>query len=255
VTRLVAQGHTVLILDYENHPEEWARRYFGLAGVDGADRVKHVSPIAPGFKGPHGPIWQAARVLRNLTYELDATYLVIDSAVTACGGADPMEPGTPARYSEALQEIDLPALSLAHVTKADDLRYPFGSIFWHNLARVTWSLSKASGGHLELVNRKANNYENQGRYEVTTTWIEGVLREVSERGFTAALSDRIDEVLADGPLTATEIVDRLNEDTEAGESDVKADSVAKALRRGVGGLAARFTVEGTGKVATWRRVT
>jgi hypothetical protein len=243
VGRLVQDGHKVLILDYENHPDEWARRHFGLAGVAGAEAILHVSPLVPSFRAPHGPIWQTAELLHNLISEHDVTYVVIDSIVAACGGADPMEPGTPARYAGALQALATPALSLAHVTKADDLRYPFGSIFWHNLARLTWSLAK-DGERRILANRKANNYENAGRSVLSITWRDGLPVDILEQAYSAVLADRIDEVLTDGALTVAAIVRELNDASEEGEQPVKADSVRAALRRGVRADPKRYTVTG-----------
>lgn len=38
----------------------------------------------------------------------------------------------PSSYGAALQHIGLPTLSIAHVTKEGSLKYPFGSVFWHN---------------------------------------------------------------------------------------------------------------------------
>lgn len=246
---LVRDGGRVLILDYENHPEEWARRYFGLFGLDGLDRVFHVAPLAGSLPGP---IWDRVLEIGELMDNLTTTYVVVDSIVTACGGADPMDPGTPARYAGALQAIGGPFLSLAHVTKADDMRYPFGSIFWHNLARVTWSLSK-DGEQLMLTNRKANNYANQGRTSLTVTWLDNLPREVSERPYSAVLSDRIDEILDGGSLSAAAIVRRLNEEVDDDEQTVKSDSVRKALRRGLRTDPRRYTITGTGDSAVWAK--
>lgn len=252
IGQLVRQGGRVLILDYENHPEEWARRYFGLFGLDGLDRVFHVAPLTDAFHGRHGPIWDSVLDISELMDNLATTYVVVDSIVTACGGADPMEPGTPARYAGALQAIGGPFLSLAHVTKADDLRYPFGSIFWHNLARVTWSLAK-DGERLMLTNRKANNYANQGRTLLSVTWQDDLPREVSEQPYNAVLADRIDELLGLEGLPVTTIVKRLNEDGDEEELAVKADSVRKALRRGVRADPKRYTVTGVGDSAIWAK--
>jgi hypothetical protein len=251
--QLVREGHRVLLLDYEDHPGEWARRYAGLAGSEGADRIVHVAPLAAAFRGPRGPLWGAEREFRELVAEIDATYLVIDSVVTACGGSDPMDPGTPARYAGALQYIGLPALSLAHVTKADDLRYPFGSVFWHNLARVTWSLAK-DGERAILTNRKSNNYANAGRVVVTVTWSDGRPVDLLEHSFTLALSERIDEALGDEELTVSEIVRRLNEDADEDEQRVKADTVRHTLRRGLRLALPRYAVTGNGDTARWRLV-
>ena len=158
-----------------------------------------------------------------------ATYLVIDSIVPACGGADPTKPEAASRYAAALEFIGLPALSLGHVTKADALTYPFGSVFFHNLARVTWSLQRKGDASI-LTPRKANNYLLPGRFSVTTAWRDGIPREVRERPYSAALADRIAEIIGQ-PSTVSEIVDALNEGDEQ-LVHVKPDSVRAALRRG-----------------------
>lgn len=255
IAQLVASGKKVLILDYENHPNEWARRIGALLRDPDLDRqVWWAGPLRHDWPGRRGPIWDQAKSIRKFI-ETDAIdMVVVDSIVPACGGADVMEPGAPGRYAGALQYLGVPVLSIAHVTKADELRYPFGSVFWHNLARVTWSLNRAAGGRLELVNRKSNNHEKAGRFEVTVTWQDDELREVWERGYSAALADRIADVLGDEASTVGQIVRRLNEECDDGETEVKDNSVRTALRRHIGGLAPRFTVDGTGPSATFRKV-
>jgi hypothetical protein len=252
ITRLVAVGHRVLILDYENHGDEWSRRYHGLAGQEGSEHVLWVAPLTSGWSGRRGAIWQQVTDVRELAMLFGATYVVIDSIVPACGGSDPMDPGTVALYAGALEYLGLPVLSLAHVTKADDLRYPFGSVFWHNLARVTWSLHR-DGERVILTHRKANSYANQGKTVVTVTWRDGLPRDVAEQAFSVVVADRIEEVLVDASLAVGAIVTRLNGDLEEGEQPIKADTVRAALRRGLGSEPKRFTVEGTGETATWRR--
>ena len=252
ITRLVADGHRVLILDYENHGDEWARRYRGLAGTDGSEHVLWVAPLTSGWGGPRGAIWQQATDVRDLAKEFGATYVVIDSIVPACGGSDPMDPGTVARYVGALEYLGIPVLSLAHVTKEGDLRYPFGSIFWHNFARVTWSLHR-DGERLILTNRKSNNYANQGKAVVTVTWRDDLPRDVAEQAYSAVVADRVEEILAGDSLAVTAILARLNGDLEEGEEAIKPNTVRTALRRGLRAEPKRFTVEGTGETAKWRR--
>lgn len=253
IAQLVAAGHRVMILDYENHGDEWARRYHGLAGRDGSDRVLWVAPLTAGWGGQRGAIWKQVDDIRQLAMAFGATYVVIDSIVPACGGSDPMDPGTVALYAGALEYLGLPVLSLAHVTKADDLRYPFGSVFWHNLARVTWSLHK-DGDRVVLTHRKSNNYANQGRTVVTVTWLDGLPRDVAEQSFSAVVADRVAEALAGESLTVGAIVARLKDAIEDGEQPIKADTVRAALRRGIRSDPQRFTVEGVGETATWRTV-
>ncbi|MGD0123480.1 MAG: DnaB-like helicase N-terminal domain-containing protein [Candidatus Limnocylindrales bacterium] len=239
IGQLAAEGQRPLIVDYEGHSGEWARRIHGLAGADGLAAVCYVSPSSADWTGHRGAIWTQADELHALAVEWGATYLVIDSIVSACGALDPLKPEAAGQYSAALVRIGLPALSLAHVTKADSPAYPFGSIFWHNLARMSWSLAR-DGETVQLVSRKANNYERLGRFVVSATWFEGRLGEVSLTPYAVVLGDRIAEAIATDPLTVPEIVDRLNEDgAETGEAEIKADSVRHALRRGQ--KAGRFT--------------
>ena len=70
---LVTAGHRVLILDYENHPEEWARRYRGIAGVDGADSILWVAPLTADWHGERGSLWRQAEDIRALATSWGAT--------------------------------------------------------------------------------------------------------------------------------------------------------------------------------------
>jgi hypothetical protein len=249
VGQLAAAGERVVILDYENHPAEWSRRVAGLFGRGGREGILWVAPLAAGWQGRRGPLWAQADDLAPLLDAWRATYLVIDSIVPACGPIDPTKPEAAAQYAGALEFLGRPTLSLGHVTKAESLAYPFGSAFWHNLARVTWSIARVRAD-IVLTNRKHNNGSRLGRFGVTVTWRDGVLGEVWERPYAAVLADEIDELLGDGPATVASIVERLNADNDEGDSPVKVDSVRSALRRG---RTDRFAVEGSGTTARWGR--
>ena len=244
---LVRAGHRVLILDYEDHPTEWARRVHGLAGLEPMGDILHVSPLAGRWHGKRGALWDQVEHVLLLAESWGATFIVVDSIVVACGGSDPLDPGTPALYAGALQKLERPVLSLAHVTKAAGLTHPFGSVMWHNFARATWSL-EVDGPRRLLVNRKANNYTRGARYTVEITFHDDLPREVLERSYNAVLADRVAEVLATGTLSVTEITDRLNDERAEDEKGVKPDSVRASLKRGLG---TRFTVVGLGKTARW----
>lgn len=252
IVQLVRAGRRVLILDYENHPGEWARRVDSLGGADVRDNVIHAAPLTAAWTRDRGPIWRQAPLIRALAEANGCDVIVVDSIVIGCAGFDPMKPETPALYASGLELIGLPALSLAHVTKTEDLRYPFGSAFWHNLARTTWSL-KRHGERAILTHRKRNNYSSLGRLVVTMTWHDDELREVREQPFSVVLADRIDEALDDDSLTLPQIVDRLNEDATDDADPVKANSVRQALLRGTR-EPQRFTVDGSGSGARYRRV-
>jgi hypothetical protein len=140
----------------------------------------------------------------------------LDSIVVACGGSDVMKPVTAAQYTAALERIGVPVLSLAHVNRADDLRYPFGSVFWHNLSRTTWSLAR-DGERAIVRHVKHNDHRNLGRFVVEVTWLDDRPMEVSETPYGLVIADRIDEVLVEGSTTKGQIVAALNLQCDEGE--------------------------------------
>jgi hypothetical protein len=236
IALLVAAGHRVLLLDYEHHPEEWAPRIEGLGGLAARDGVLYAPVAGPEWRGRRGPLWVQAPELRELADAFGATFVVVDSVVTACDNADVLKAEIATQYFGGLQIIGRPSLSIGHVTKINDLMYPFGSVFLHNLARATWSLQGAKGGAL-LVSRKANRYQNLGRFMVTSTWKDGRPTVVQETAYLATIADRVAEALAGGPLTEEQIVALLSEDD--GEK-VKANSISAALNRGAKKKPPRF---------------
>ena len=218
------RGPRVLILDYEGHPGEWARR-IGSLDPSAAAGVSYLAPV--------GPLRSVADAIAYEADALDITYVVVDSAVMACGD-DPMKPDSARSYGEGVIRLRRPVLTLAHVTNLDDARYPFGSIFWHNLARTTWSLT-ADGDAALLTHRKHNNYAAVARLAVVMTWTDGRLGEVWERSYIASLGDEIAEVLTVTPdLTLAEIVAELNGADTRADSRVNRKSVYAALKRGLG---------------------
>jgi len=222
IVQLIRTGHRVLILDYEKHPEEWSRRIGSLdPGVHTSGLVRHLAPDTPIRQAADEIAWTCN------THELD--YIVVDSAVMACG-PDPLKPEAAAEYAAALLAITRPVLTLAHVTKLDDARYPFGSVFWHNLARTTWSLS-GTDDEILLRHRKHNNYRGMGTYSLKITWSDdGKLREVYERVYGATILDRVKTLLEDGPLNIDEILAGLNDEEH---KSVTKKILYNTLRKGV----------------------
>lgn len=237
IVELALSGRVVAILDYEYHRDEWARRIDALGGPEARAKVVHVNPPT------RGSIWDHAAGLAADLSDAGVGYVFIDSIVTACRGADPLSPATAAMYAGAIEALPARACSLAHVTRAHDLRYPFGTVFWHNLARTTWSLSRAAGeGHsVVLRHRKHNNHRSAGRFLYTVEWWEDLPREVRVQAYQVALADRCAEILGDGPMTLAQIVEALGDDDDDGAEPVKATSVRKALGRGI---PERFRLDG-----------
>lgn len=257
IRRLVGEGHHVLILDYENHPDEWSRRVHALQGsTEVVEHVTHVSPTSAEWTAPRGGIWEHQAEVKAVARIVGATYMVVDSLAIACGGADVLKPEAATQYAAALSYIGLPTLSLGHVTKEGDQRYTFGSIYFHNLCRVSWSATKVGGdeGHNVLFTwRKGNNYRTQGRRLVSIEWVDDLPRSVTETSYAAKLADLIEGVLGDDRMTVARIVARLAEEAAEDDPPVKRDSVHKALKRGVTSNPKRFTVTGSGDQAEWSR--
>jgi hypothetical protein len=96
--------------------------------------------------------------LQRLIREHHLGFLVLDSIVVSCDG--PAENSdTVGRYLQALRQLSVPTLLIAHVTKADDGdKKPLGSVMWHNAARLTWYFKKSADygdrSTVALFNRK-----------------------------------------------------------------------------------------------------
>jgi hypothetical protein len=254
IVGLATAGHRILVVDYENHEGEWRRRIGKMGGTAALERVHHVAPTGSLWEGPRGAIWNQTAALREVAEAVGATYLVIDSAVAACGATDPSKPEAPAQYFPALRFIGRPTLTIAHQTRVDGGKHPFGSVFWHNFARVTWHLAKTKDGSL-LTQRKDNNHQLQGRYLVTFTYHDGTPAEAWENRYAEKLADLIAEALSEAPAggwSLAEVVDRINADVDDVEQAHKEDSVRKALERGSKTRPdALFRVAGEGRNARW----
>ena len=171
VADLTAAGTRVLVLDYEQNPAEWRRRVTTLGGD--ARLVRYAEPLGPDWTGKRGPLWRVVEQLAALRAAWEAGLVVVDSiAVATAGTDDPYAPDSPARYAAALQRLGAPVLSLAHVNRGDDARYPFGSVFWHNLARLTWSLEEQDDGSRVLTNRKVNSYVVTPPRRIAWDWVD-----------------------------------------------------------------------------------
>lgn len=237
----------VLIVDYEDHEQEWRGRIDACGGK--LDRIYRIAPHAATWTGKRGSMLAHADDIRTVAERIGATWIVIDSAMMAIPGVDVGDPKAAMDWSMALQTIGRPSLTLAHVTKADaDPAYPFGSVFWHNLARITWSLAE-NGERLVLRSRKHNNYPDLGRFVLNepvafgekggkVTVASGFWTLTEEKADT---QERIANLIAESPggLTVEEIVSGL-------DLKMKHATLARWLQR------SDELVSDGGKPARWR---
>jgi hypothetical protein len=241
-------GGVVLVVDYEDHEQEWRNRLDECGAA--LDRVYRIAPHSQAWHGKMGTIRDHAPLIAEVATAIEATFVILDSAVAALPGIDPSDPRAPQVYFTALQGIALPTLTIAHVNRAEDLRYPFGSVFWHNLARLTWSMSVDGQGRLVLANRKANDRPFVGKFDLA----EAPRLKVNGHpvsGYYAMtqlrenVGDQIADVLGGDEVEVAVIRQRLKDEG----IDVKRNTVEVALRRGKD--AGKFDTDG-GTPARWK---
>ncbi len=184
----------------------------------------------------------SVRELRRQIADLGIGLVIVDSLGAARGG-EPESADLTIRTFNALRSLEVPALCLDHVTKAagNDASKSFGSVYSHNLARLSWSMDKSQqegqDPTIVLVNRKRNN----GRLLPRMAFRVRVEQDEDE-SLTAVCYQRVDLVDTDlapkyapawtrvwaalrrGFLTADELAAEL--------PDMSADALRQALSRG-----------------------
>lgn len=163
-------GHGGLYLDWEDTEYQHGERYRQItagANLNPADYdLFHLRCT--------GTIADQAQRIHHQIADSGATFLVIDSAGMACGG-EPEKSEAALMFFSTLRTFQRPALIIAHQTKNNARGMPFGSVFFHNSARMTWEItSKQSitGGALNiaLTNRKSNVSALLGTIGFTIQW-------------------------------------------------------------------------------------
>jgi hypothetical protein len=177
----------VLILDYENHAEtEWRKRVEAFGGA--MDKVYVVNPTAA--------IWDIAGSVSELIKELRIGYVIVDSAIYACVGSDAYTPEAATKYSLAIAQFGKPVLTLAHKTKSkDDQTKPFGSVFWHNGARLIISVDAKGFDDDRIIKTQKSNHGDDFHKSIDWSWVR--------TGLPSALIE------SDVALSATATVDNL----------------------------------------------
>ena len=136
----VRQGR-VLIVDWEGSKNSFGRRLQRILKGYGIPRHEHGRVIYRAASGI--PINEIIDDLRQLVDDNSISFAILDSIGPACGG-EPEKAEIALRYFSALHRLGVPTLSIAHITKAGEESKPIGSVFYHNAARRTFFLLKAS---------------------------------------------------------------------------------------------------------------
>lgn len=139
-------------LDWEMSSWEHRGRFESITGPDMPEDLIYIQCVAP--------LPEDVDRLRKYAREYGINYWIVDSVAPACGG-EPESAQVAAAYFNALRALGGASLSIAHISKmgSNQDQKPFGSTFWHNLARLTW-FAKATqlpeGISVALYNRKNN---------------------------------------------------------------------------------------------------
>lgn len=172
----------VLFIDYEASPERTAARLKMIQAGLGIDdeRVEGIV-YWPGL----APLPDMVPGLQRHLAKNSVDLILVDSAILACGGP-PKDPEIAAAYFNALRRLKVPSLTISHVVKDEEGdKYPFGSIVWHNSARLTWNVKvqQEEGEnivHVGLFNRKANDDRKYPSVGLRLEFEEGMFRAVNE---------------------------------------------------------------------------
>lgn len=114
------------------------------------------------YRPQYGRLHEAASSLRNLVAEYEVRLVIVDSMGAATAGEEGRE--AVVKTFNALRSLKATCLVIDHVTKAEgqDPKRPYGSVYTHDLARVTFRLDKAQGTNenhtvIALSHMKSNN--------------------------------------------------------------------------------------------------
>ncbi len=177
---------------------------------------------------------ESARIRRFIDSK-GIEYVICDSVAFAADGPAEAQ-DTASRYFRAVRQFGVGSLHLAHTTKAEDGdQKPFGSTFWHNSARATWFMKRASeSAHptevtLALYHRKANtgaklppkgfHLDFTGESTAVTPI---AVEEDSELALSMSMKQRMYAALKSGAKTPAELSELLGE---------KADSISRKARQ------------------------
>jgi hypothetical protein len=156
----VEQGG-VLIVDYETNGITARWRMNRLITGLGIDKTFMVDLPIHYWPARGVPLSDQIDAIRRYIKKHDISMVIVDSGGTAV--ADPPETSRAALgYFTALERLgDVTSLTICHVSHASDGMYPFGSVFWHNLARRTYYMRADGIGtdtiDLAFVPRKCND--------------------------------------------------------------------------------------------------
>ena len=215
----------VLYLDWETGPETHWRRLKAICD----SRFAEVPPIH--YRRMVTSLPEAAGTIRREVDRLHAGLVALDSLGPAGAGiGEPEASGTALTVFNAMRSFNVPCLGTHHVSHAGmstNRGKPFGSVYYSNLARLTWEIETVrQEGEDEItvafVNRKVNYGKLLKRHALRiafhnndTEELEGIhfetvaIKDVPELEDKVPLGQRILSRLREGPWTQHDLAEEL----------------------------------------------
>lgn len=211
----------VLFLDFEASSGVFAKRFWNVMG---ADDLKHldVAAVREAFRyyRVHGAdLSSSARAIQKMVRDHDIGLIIIDSALPACGGGAEISDNV-VRFFNVLMSFKTTSLVIAHVTKQENQKMPFGSAVWYNQPRNIWNVIADSDQdsdviHTGFYHRKANDDRLRSQMPVRIFFGKGFVDVKPEWGrkrkSEMGLPDLIWHALKEGPKTKQEIIAAIRE--------------------------------------------
>lgn len=214
------QPVNTLWLDYENeHEGDFAERRLLLA-EGGLDYLPGSIRWMPG-RGI--PIADLTDTITREMVKFHCGGLVIDSVAFACGG-DPSKAEIATGFYGSLAQLPVSTkILIAHTDKAENDKYPFGSIFWHNgIHGMSWYVKGVEGaGVLDVAwyNRKTSNGPRPRDFAVRLMFDDGIrvqpgnLKAINQATGRATLNEKIRAALAsEGAMKAADLARAISAD-------------------------------------------
>jgi len=171
------QRRNCLMIDYETGEGTTGYRFRRLA--EGFGLMDIPSNI---FMWPANgvPIYDLVDPIRRAIEANNIGFIGIDHCAAACG-TEPEKAEAALKFQRAISKFKLPIVAIAHIngdaaSNPESVKRPFGSIFWENLAGLTWYLRREDqdeGSDLSrvgLFQRKTNDTGRLSDFGVDLTF-------------------------------------------------------------------------------------
>jgi len=218
----------LLYLDYESSKSRLGYRLKGL------EQGMNLASVMVEYRHCDHPLSQEVEQLRKVIAEKHIGCVVVDSLAQAAGG-DINRPEAALPFFEALRQLRVSSIILAHTAKDHDVkkRTIFGSVFFHNYARQVWFLDTkrdALNGDLDVTMRQVKGNDTGRHPDVG-------FRISFEHGITVTRTEpeTAIETLEPGHRIVKFLSDNLGEmtrqDLKVNLGDMSEDAIDKHLRR------------------------